>query len=277
MTKTVYFDTNVFDHIHKKIGVTDADLLTLRSAVKASKLSILLSILNIEETVSVLKSNLALAIAELQLILELADWSKLVKPPDQLLRNDMSCYARGRAPSEPFVVDSVIQLGLRALQIPSQQDIFELLDATREIRKQKEEFMAGMREARKKVLAHVKELKGRRPNFDEYWERLAEKFAEGLAEHESLLETCSKRGIKGLLDVRSMRLYVGASLSLAYAETFEGRTPKIGDSRDLQHAVLAAAADMFVTQDENFAKLLARIPIEGFQVMNLHALLKQSC
>lgn len=275
MVKTAYFDTNVFDHIHKRIGVTDSDLMALRSAVKAGKVSIPFSILNIEETGSALGSNPALAIQELRLILELADRGKLLKPPDQLLRDDICGYARGGVSSEPFVVDSVIQSGLQALENPSQQDISELLVVAKEVQKQKEEFMAGMREAREKVLPHVKKLQGWNPRFEDYWERLAERFAEGFAEHVGLLEPCTNRGIEGLLELRSVRLCVGASLSLAYAETFEGRTPKIGDSRDLQHAVLAAAAETFVTQDGNFARLLTRIPIKDFQVVDLHGLLER--
>ena len=68
---------------------------------------------------------------------------------------------------------------------------------------------------------------------------------------------------------------VGSALSFAYAETFEKRTPKLGDSRDMQHAVLASAADVFVTHDAALARLLSRIPQVCFEVVDLDKLLRQ--
>lgn len=275
MTKTAYFDTNVFDHIHKRIGVTESDLTKLRSLIMSGRLSVLLSILNLEETVSLLNSYPELAIAELQLILCLTDWQKLLKPPNLLLSDDIKSYARGEVPCQPFIEDSVIQLNLHRLLNPSQQDITELLEVMRVTQKQKEDFKARMREARESVLFQAKKLKGLRTNFDNYWARLSDKFAEGLAEHEGVLNECKKRGIIGLLEIKSVKLWAGASLSLTYAQTFEGRAPKMGDSRDIMHVVLASAAHLFVTHDEGLAKSLVRIPIQGFDVVDLRGLLER--
>lgn len=274
MTKTAYFDMNVFDHIHKRIGVTESDLTRLRSLIRAGKLSVLLSILNLEETVPLLNSSPELAIAELKLILCLTDWQKLLKPPNLLLSDDIKSYARGEVPCQPFIEDSVIQLNLRAFLNPSQQGITELLEVVKVTQKQKEDFKARMTEAREGVLFQAKKLKDLRTNFDNYWARLSDSFAEGLAEHEGVLDECKKRGILGLLEIKSVRLWAGASLSLTYGQTFEGRTPKIGDSRDIMHVILASAADIFVTHDEDFAKVLVRIPIKGFDVVNLRGLLE---
>lgn len=274
MTKTAYFDTNVFDHIHKRIGVTESDLTRLRSLIRAGKLSVLLSILNLEETVPLLNSSPELAIAELKLILCLTDWQRLLKPPNLLLSDDIKSYARGEVPCQPFIEDSVSQLNLRAFLNPSQQGITELLEVVKVTQKQKEDFKARMTEAREGVLFQAKKLKDLRTNFDNYWARLSDSFAEGLAEHEGVLDECKKRGILGLLEIKSVRLWVGACLSLTYAQTFEGRTPKIGDSRDIMHVILASAADIFVTHDEDFAKVLVRIPIKGFDVVNLRGLLE---
>ncbi len=273
MRRTAYFDTNVFDHIHKKIDFTEKDKVSLQSAVDEGKICILLSILNIEEVTSAIGPRPDLAVAELKLILDLADCDRLLKSQDQLIRDDIICYAQCEPMGEPFVTDSVILSNLQALRDPNDHDVSELRVMVTEIREQKEEFMAGMREGREKLLPHVEKLDGWRPTFEEYWESLAEKFAEAFAGRADSLEGCRKRGIKGLLDVRSVRLAVGASLSLTYSQTFEGRTPKIGDSRDNLHAILAAPADTFVTQDSAFAALLSRIPIEGWEVMDLRGLL----
>jgi len=282
MKKTVYFDTNVFDHIHKGIGVTEDDRLALRSAVKTGRISLVLSFLNLEEVLSSMESSPSQANAELQLILDLADWQRVVKPPNMLLGDDICCYAKGEDLPDPFIaIDPVIQSNLRALMNPSQKEINDLWPVIREAQQQKENFVSRMKEANEKVLPYAKDFlrksHGRSPNWLDYWIRLEEGFAEGFAEHEKVLDACKQRGIKGLLALRSVRMAVGASISLAYAETFEKRTPKIGDSRDMQHAILAAATDTFVINDKSFARLLGRVPINDFQVLDLHAFMERIC
>jgi len=279
MKKVVYFDTNVFDHIHKGIGVTEADWLALRSAVKNGRISILLSVLNLEEALCALEQSPTQAIAELRLTLELVEKGRLVKPPSMLLCDDIRCYAQGDALLGPFItLDPAIQSNIRALVNPDQKDIDDLRLIIKETQNQKKDFVVGMRQANAKVLPVAKEFlrnhQGRPPDWQDYWERLAVRFAEGFAEGQGLLDACRNRGIKGLLGVRSVRMAVGASVSLAYAETFEKRTPKMGDSRDMQHAVLATAADAFVTHDHGLARLLDRIPMDSFQVLDLRALLQ---
>jgi len=275
MSKTVYFDTNVFDHIHKQIGVSEDDLLALRAAVKTGKIAILLSILNFEETLSILESSPSLPVTELQLILELTDGQNLLKPPELLLPDDIHGYAKGETLVSPFLVNSRIQTDIKALLTPNQQNMTKLLAVVRETQKQKEDFRTAMREAQDKAAPDVRRIKGQQPHFDAYWAKCAEKFAESLAERARVLEACKERGIKGLLEIRSVQLCVGANLSLIYAQDFEGRTPKMGDSRDLKHALLASAAEIFVTRDKQFARLLARIPIKGFQMLDINTLLQQ--
>lgn len=268
----VYFDTNVFDHVYKKIGVSKPDLLVLDSAVKTGKISILLSIVNLEEVLCALESCPDLAIAELQFILRLTGRQRMLKPPHLLLRDDIKSYVLTGVSSKPFIVDSLIQSSLRALQNPSQRDMVELLSVVKATREQKEAFNAGMKEIREKILLAAKKLKGLCPSFNDYWKKLAGKLAESFAERVGVLDACKKQTIKGLLELRSVRLGVGMNLSLTYAQTFEGRTPDMGDSRDIHHAILASAADEFVTEDREFARLLSRIPIKDFKVVGLNGL-----
>lgn len=109
-----------------------------------------------------------------------------------------------------------------------------------------------------------------------WWERLAAGFAESYAERAGFLDACRERGIQDLLRVRSVQMAIGASLSLIYAQTFEGRKPKPSDSRDILHAAAAAATtDMLVTHDQEFARLLPRISVPDFRVGTLHDLLQQ--
>lgn len=180
MGKTVYLDTNVFDHIHKGIDVTEADLLALRSAVENGRISILLSVLNLEEALCAFEQSPTQAIAELRLTLELAERGQLVKPPGMLLGDDILCYAQGDALLEPLItLDPMVQSNLELLASPSQKDMDELWLIVKETQKQKEDFVVAMREANAKVLPHAKEFlrncQGRPPSWQDYWERLAEK------------------------------------------------------------------------------------------------------
>lgn len=273
-TMIAYFDTNIFDHIHKRIGFTDSDLSALRSAVKAGKIKILLSVLNLEETSAALDSCPDVAIAELQLILELADWQRFVKPTNMLLSDDIGCYARGVSVIPPFITDPVLWSNLEKLRNASQKDAADFwADLKDKTQKQKEDFMRAMREGKEKIALHVEKFNRSCKSFNEYWEILAEKFAEALAERVGVLEACKTRGIKGMLEIRSVRLCAGVGLSLTYAQDVEGRVPKIGDSRDQQHAVLSAAANMFVTHDGKLAELVARVPTDDFEVLDLPGLL----
>jgi hypothetical protein len=67
----IYFDTNVFDHISKGIGVSRADIDILHSAVSKRRINIVLSYLNLEEVLAQLEENGDQAQAQLRLILRL--------------------------------------------------------------------------------------------------------------------------------------------------------------------------------------------------------------
>jgi hypothetical protein len=148
-----------------------------------------------------------------------------------------------------------------------QQDINKLRPIIQEFREQKENFVFELMEAREEVLPYVKKPL---PSFADYFESEASYFAESLAEHDGVLNECQGWGIDGLLRIRSVRLAVGTHLFLVCSYTVEGRTSKGGGSRDMKHAVSASAPEIFVSHDEKLAKVLDSIPIEGFQMMDLH-------
>jgi hypothetical protein len=86
-------------------------------------------------------------------------------------------------------------------------------------------------------------------------------------------EECKRRGLDKLLKIPSVRAMVGLGMSFIYRTAVERKAPKSSALRDLQHAVCAAAAaDIFVTHDEELAFLLRRVPIKDFRVMRLREL-----
>ena len=96
-----------------------------------------------------------------------------------------------------------------------------------------------------------------------------------LIEKLGLPDECEETVVDGVSKIRSLRLYIMSSLSYVYAIQFEGYEPHTGDSRDLQHAVLASAADIYVTQDAKVRTIMKRVDVPGFEVMALQDLLQK--
>lgn len=79
--KEIYFDTNVYTHIHNRSGgVTNADVARLVAAIKADKIRILASTQVIEETISAILSSPREALGRLRLIHKLAKRKRMIKP-----------------------------------------------------------------------------------------------------------------------------------------------------------------------------------------------------
>jgi hypothetical protein len=97
----------------------------------------------------------------------------------------------------------------------------------------------------------------------------------------SVLEKCKKRGIDGLLDIKSVRLAVLATLSLMYSQLYndgqQKRQSRPSDASDLRHAISACAADVFVTNDQRLQKHLSRVPIKEFHLLDLSSFLEGLC
>jgi hypothetical protein len=80
------------------------------------------------------------------------------------------------------------------------------------------------------------------------------------------LEQCKKKGVAGLLNFRAVRLTVGYDLAYYYAKFICEGKMLTSDSLDQHHAALTSATDIFVTNDERLAKILALIPMEKYTV-----------
>ena len=270
-TMIVYFDTNVFDHLQQLNGVTAWDLFRIGRAVKLECIRVVVSYLNIEETLFIITSQSDRAEARVKLIFELADKQLVVRGHQNTINNDIRSYAYGqplRSPFEPL--SSWMESELWSFAAPIvRSDLRKLkhvIDKTRRIKKEHQDFMT---QARKKLKLLVPSMVGERYPFNDYWKNNSVWLVEGLAKRTKVLGKVRQRGLPGLLKLKSVALAVGANLSLMYSHHFEGRTPASGDSRDILHAIAASSADVFVTNDRKLAKILTRIPVEGFQVMNL--------
>lgn len=197
----------------------------------------------------------------------------MIKPHEELLRDDILAYAKGIPPPEPFTTEFT---NLVQDLNPQGPDLTGRLAVVEQIQRAKIEVHAELWGATRNDSAYFKlRPKSARPKFEEYYSDYSEQVAADLAQAVGVLAECKAKGLDGLLEVRSVQLCVGAQLSLSFAQTREGQSVSQGDWHDMQHAVLASAADAFVTEDHKLAKNLNRIGIADFKVINLGTLLQR--
>lgn len=276
-----YFDTNVFDNLIKKTnGVTDADQRQLGAAVSSGQLTIVVSHINIRETLAAFHSRPEIVSTQLRLIVNMADWDRFVRFSSEILEDDVRHFAfNGERANSPFegnrqaahirsVLWSIVegQIGLRELEATIGED-----------RDQKTAFLASVKKSRAEAAGEVEEFRKANhiPSFEQFFEDGAEAHVRAFIESFGIAEECKRRGLDKLLRIPSIRALVGLGMSFMYGIMVDKISPRRSDSRDLQHAVCAAAAaDIFVTHDEELAFLLNRVPIKRLQVLRLHQLLE---
>jgi hypothetical protein len=247
---------------------TDADYLILRNAIQNEKIVIPLSIVLLEETLPVLKTNQFKIQAERQILEGLVYWEMVVNFHAHLLSDDILAYAQGNPLPPRFVSLSVTPDWFFN---PSPQQLRELKTVIEETRKQKQDGLISMKEARRIFLERLKPPPT--VTFEEFWDASALALVEKRAEDLGVLEQCRERGLDGLLELKSVKLYVTWYVSYIFTNFIKGERLLPSDSRDHHHAVSASVADIFVTQDSRFTRLLRKIPINGFEIMDVQTLL----
>jgi hypothetical protein len=274
-----YLDTTVFDHLYKKIGCTSTDIANLRTAIYGRRLSIPLSIHTLEEMLLARKARPELLVAQVKLTLSLASFRRLVKPCDQLLADDIRAYAARGEADRPYVgadLQNVLSDGIGELIETDGEDLDEdMVAALAQTRHRKERFQERMRLAQEEVLAAVQPSSGQ-ITFMQYFRETTPLLAERFAHEASALDGCRERGIDGLAGIKSVRMAIGSASSFVFGQGFEGWPMQPGDASDLLHAVSAAAvADTFVTDDKRLRTALARVPLDGFEVLDLAIFLQR--
>jgi hypothetical protein len=190
--------------------------------------------------------------------------------------DEIRAFVEGVPIPEPFVaVDADMWADIMSLPIEAAAQHPDILDIVRVAREQKEEFRARLEPARIARAQHAREF--RRLTFGALFEAERVPFAEALATRVCALDQVRARGLDGLLNLRSVRATVGFFVALVYAQLVNGRLLRESDSRDMHHAAMAAAADVFVTDDGRLRDDLRRVPDLPFEVMTLPELVTRVC
>jgi len=262
---TCYFDRNVFDQIDRKRDVTDGDLTILRKAIRDDQLSVLVSFETVQETSYAKKDT---ALRGLRLIQELARAEFPIKPHDELLRDDITAFAQGKENESPFLFGKFqIETVINDVENPS-AEVLSLIEDDKREKIVLNEKLARYVDDERRILGD----KRPRP-FARYWDLRSTFYAEGFAYFAGHLDQAKELGIDRLLQLRSVRLTVGAFLSLLYSILIEGHVVQNGTSRDIQHVAPMSAADIIVTDDGELRRLIGRVPIENLVIITLPELI----
>jgi hypothetical protein len=278
MPLLAYFDANVFDHVFKRTaGVTQEMVDDLRTAVRSGVLRIPASVVAAEEILATVERSPLDAFALGALYFDLVDVRLCVKPSGQLLTETIRAYAQRSAEPTPY-------LALTDRERKRWQDLAaggaqegDVTEVVEEADDQIKDFLDFMRTAWPKgreVFLRHKKNGGKFPSVDDLWPGLSVHHAEAFAIRAGAIRAVKKRGLKGLLARRRVLAAAGAGVGLIYAQVVAGRKPDRGDSRDLQHVIMAAAVrGPFVTHDKRLAKSVRTIPGRPLEVLSLAELL----
>ncbi len=258
---TSYFDRNVFDQIDKLRAVTEADVVLIRREVAEGRLSVLVSLEVVAETMLAPRD---IALRGLRLIEALARQEFPIKPHNDLLRDDIRSFASGEEVSPPFVGATFsIRRMIGEVENPSRGLLEDVAEEKRTKERRNRDLVAHIEEERRSF--NKKQLN----SFGKYRQARAAFYAEGFADAAGCLDKCRKRGVDELLKVRSVAVTVGAFLSLRYSLLVENRRVQSGTSYDMLHAAPMSAADVIVSDDRELRRLLGRVPVAGLRVMAL--------
>jgi len=270
-----YFDTNVYGHIYRRDdGVTDALVSTLEDAVQSQAVRIFTSYAVVEETNAARLKYLDETNGRFELIRTLAVQERVVRLHSEIIDADIRAYANGEESPDKF---QKAYPRLREVFWDHTAKHYKELDSyARDTQHAVDAFTKDLDDSFNRLirpLAKEAKKEKKQQSFSDYWDEMSEPWVEQLASKYGMLDECRAKGLKGLLDIHSIRISTIAQVSLTYANTYEREKFARGNSRDMQHVVCASAVPIFVTHDRELTRLLARMPSPNLEIVDLHTLM----
>ena len=269
--RTIYFDTNSFDHIRKRIGIDSAGLADLRDYLRNDEAELVLSVHDIEEAIGLATDSVEEAQAQLELMRSLATMKRFFKEPKELAEQSVAAVLSGGVPPDPFVSDPErLESGLSSILRGDEASRSDLQTLARVTAGEINSYLAKMKEARDATREDLTEFRRSGapvPEFSAYFDGARRLLAKGLLEQQN--HEATEAEVEELLRMPYPRSYMGAAASLLYAYNFEKREPNRGDLRDKMHAGVAEFADVFVVNDRKLVRILERVPGRGYELTGL--------
>jgi hypothetical protein len=269
MRRIVYFDRNIIGHLRDQLVCSQYNYSLIQQAVNSNLIRIPISATILEETLPVIKSkSLFKKMGDLQIIETLFDCEHWIRPHNDLLNESILAFAKKLPPPYPWMK---MNISPRELIFPSPERdsrFQRIVDETELLKSNNFKNLQDWKRKFQELIA--KEFSKFKPAkhypFSDCWDRLSIQIAASEANRLGVLHECEERGINNLLNIKLVRVYVGYSISYLYSKYILGEKLLKSDSRDHQHIVQASLADIFVTNDDNFSKIIKRIPAKDFQV-----------
>ena len=259
----VYFDTSVYNKI-SDVCCRGEVIKDICSSVRSGKISILFSVLNLEELSHTRDTRRRKA------LFELADsicYPRMLRGPEDIVKRDIEVFlSSGNIDYKIFDDADWEDLFRRARTGTLFKDVPGRV--FQEMKKRKKEFRKFMQKSQKKLSSLW--TKHRSMDFDDFYQGTLNN-TEG---RQMLRDICVKAlqdPIKGeqafhMLDLQkiaSLRFLFKTIVVLAYRQLLKGIQPKWGDNIDINHSVYLGCCDAFVTADSDFLEsiLLLNEPI----------------
>jgi len=266
--------SSAFGRLYRKIDCTAADISGLRKSIYGRRVSIPLGLHNLEEIVLAQPASPQAIAARIRMLLSISSPRVLLKGCGQMISDDLRAFASGGEPPGPFArgaIQNAVNTGISELLESDGEELNEdFTAALHEIRREREAFAAGLTEFIVDCAARIPAACAA-AGFEEYC-RANAYAAFGKLTARAGIGAGLPRGAEDLtVAPRSVRMWTGTALSLAWAQALERGEPREEDLNEAMHAVsgAGASADLFVTAGDREARWISRIPVDGFQVLSL--------
>ncbi|HTQ24454.1 MAG TPA: hypothetical protein VMI09_07130 [Candidatus Binataceae bacterium] len=275
-----YLATSAFGHLYRKIDCTAADVGALRKAIYGRNVSIPLGLHNLEEIVLARALSPHAMAAQVRLLLSISNWRVLLKPCGRLLADDLRAVGAGAQAPGAFLrgaMQSAVTTGIsEILESDGEELNDDFTEALEAARRERETFIADLGEFVAEWTARFAPPR-ESATFEKYFASKAPEAAAELAARAGAGAECARYGGEALLALRSVRMWVGAAMSLACALSAENRTMRAEEANEIAHAITgAAAADTFVTADARTLAWVGRVAIDEMRATDLKRFLMET-
>lgn len=277
----VYFDTNIFGELVNTENLNAVTWLNIiESKISEGHIRVIPSCETIQEFLFVSEEDNILCTQRQKLYSRIVNWLYLLKPTDELFRDDILAFAQTGTPELPFVRPdhwlwdyiNPIRFGRKLFSKSKFQELYTQEMASNDGFVKK----VLMRPDPQKVKQVLENIRKSQSNPEMQWKTLwhpgstAQIMARDFAEHCNVLKECEQRGLDKLLSLPTMRLTIGYILHSWYMQIINKKTKhEPSDAMDSRHATCAGAVGNIVTKDNKLMAAIKHIPGHNITVWSL--------
>ena len=216
------------------------------------------------------------------LFCELTNADFLIRPVNDIIINDIICFATFR--STNIFVQPDESMGWLCNKIRNNQQLLTDVEIERvceDSKNEKEHFVnkvlmvfddTSLEEAKTKL---EKEKSEGSDTILNCWRvgGTAEAIATSFAESLGVKDKCCEKGIGKLLEIPSIRIFIGYIINSWYRQVDVGAVEKPSSAYDFRHAICAGVTGNIVTHDKKLRQAIENIPGHDIEVFSLDELL----